>query len=373
MMRINGFARKTRRSTKGGSLPDKAAERSAMNSDRENHGEGLHPGANGNHGNGTTASDANKNVNRSEYRATSNGHSHENSSGNGSDNGVTRYLHDAIGRFVNSGDSAGVQHNSNGSHASVSTNGAQAVQTIFARALQSEQPANRRAIPLWKRTFDISCILLSLPIWLPLLLVVMLWIKLVSPGPIFYRQERIGYRRGRFRIFKFRTMHVNADTRTHEEYFAHLMRSDRPMTKLDAVDDSRLIRCGRLLRSSGLDELPQIFNILCGDMSLVGPRPCLPNEFERYEPWQQQRVNVAPGLTGYWQVNGKNKTTFSEMIAMDIFYSKNVSIGLDLGIILKTIPALLVQMLESRVGNGSDIAGIPGAQTQPSTGLAKKS
>jgi lipopolysaccharide/colanic/teichoic acid biosynthesis glycosyltransferase len=187
-----------------------------------------------------------------------------------------------------------------------------------------------------------------MPIWLPLLVLVMLWIKAVSPGPIFYRQERVGYRRSRFMIFKFRTMHANAETRSHEEYFAHLMRVDCPMTKLDAVDDSRLVRCGRLLRASGLDELPQIFNVLRGEMSLVGPRPCLPNEFEHYQPWHQRRVNAPPGLTGYWQVNGKNKTTFSQMIAMDILYTQKMSLWLDLTIMLRTIPALISQTIESR-------------------------
>jgi lipopolysaccharide/colanic/teichoic acid biosynthesis glycosyltransferase len=115
------------------------------------------------------------------------------------------------------------------------------------------------------------------------MVLVMGWIKIVSPGPIFYRQERVGFRRARFMIFKFRTMHANAETRTHEDYFAHLMRLDCPMTKLDLEGDSRLIACGRLLRASGLDELPQIFNVLRGDMSLVGPRPALPTEFQRYE------------------------------------------------------------------------------------------
>jgi lipopolysaccharide/colanic/teichoic acid biosynthesis glycosyltransferase len=126
------------------------------------------------------------------------------------------------------------------------------------------------------------------------------------------------------------------------------MEKDCPMTKLDAAGDPRLIAGGRFLRASGLDELPQIFNVLRGEMSLVGPRPCLPHEFERYGVWQRERVNAPPGLTGYWQVNGKNKTTFSEMIAMDIFYARNMSVWLDLKIILKTIPALIEQMLESR-------------------------
>jgi len=203
-------------------------------------------------------------------------------------------------------------------------------------------------VPRWKRILDVTCILLTLPCWLPLMILIMGSIRFTSPGPIFYRQERVGYRRNRFMIFKFRTMHVGAETRTHEEYFAHLMRVDCPMAKLDGKGDSRLIACGRFLRVSGLDELPQIFNVLRGEMSLVGPRPCLPDEFQRYEAWQQQRVNAPPGLTGYWQVNGKNKTTFKEMIAMDIFYARNMSVWLDLTIMLKTIPALIEQILESR-------------------------
>jgi lipopolysaccharide/colanic/teichoic acid biosynthesis glycosyltransferase len=97
-----------------------------------------------------------------------------------------------------------------------------------------------------------------------------------------------------------------------------------------------------------LDELPQIFNVIRGEMSLVGPRPCLPYEFQRYERWQQERVNAAPGLTGYWQVNGKNKTTFSEMIEMDIYYSRNMSLLLDLTIIFKTLPAITRQVLEAQ-------------------------
>jgi len=203
-------------------------------------------------------------------------------------------------------------------------------------------------IPRWKRILDLTCIFLTLPIWVPLMILLMLWIKSTSPGPVFYRQERVGYRRDRFMIFKFRTMKVNAETRTHEEYFASLMRLNCPMTKLDAEGDSRLIKGGRFLRVSGLDELPQIFNVLRREMNLVGPRPCLPHEFRAYKVWQQRRVNAPPGLTGYWQVNGKNKTTFNEMIAMDLFYANNMSLWLDLTILLKTIPALIGQTLESR-------------------------
>ena len=142
-------------------------------------------------------------------------------------------------------------------------------------------------------------------------------------------------------------MRVSAETQTHEQYFHELMKVDRPMTKLDAYGDPRLAPFGRLLRASGLDELPQIFNVVCGEMSLVGPRPCTPNEFAHYQPSQRKRVNGLPGLTGHWQVNGKNKTTFNEMIAMDLFYLENVSILLDLKIILKTGVVIAGQLLES--------------------------
>jgi lipopolysaccharide/colanic/teichoic acid biosynthesis glycosyltransferase len=203
-------------------------------------------------------------------------------------------------------------------------------------------------IPSWKRILDVTCILLTLPLWLPVVILIALWIKIVSPGPIFFRQERVGYRGNLFMILKFRTMKSNVETTSHERHLEQLMQADRPMTKLDASGDPRIVRGGRLLRATGLDELPQLWNVLQGEMSLVGPRPCTPNEFRRYQPWQQQRVNAAPGLTGYWQVNGKNKTTFTEMINLDIFYTKNMSLRLDLAIILRTVPAILGQLLEAR-------------------------
>src|SRR4030095_13183721 len=207
-------------------------------------------------------------------------------------------------------------------------------------------PAN--SVPGWKSVLDVVCFLLSLPVWLPLMILLMLVTRIVSPGPIFYRQKRVGLGGRHFFIWKLRTMKLSADTRTHERYFQELMRSNCPMTKLDAHGDPRLAPFGRILRACGLDELPQIFNVLCGEMSLVGPRPCLPNEFAGYEPWQRERMNGLPGLTGYWQVNGKNKTTFNEMIAMDLFYLKNMSIFLDLKIMLKTCSVIAEQLFESR-------------------------
>ncbi|OLB42997.1 MAG: hypothetical protein AUI00_04795 [Verrucomicrobia bacterium 13_2_20CM_2_54_15] len=210
----------------------------------------------------------------------------------------------------------------------------------------SDAPVPR--VPGWKSALDITCILLALPIWLPLMTLLMLVTRLASPGPIFYRQKRVGLGGKHFLIWKFRTMKVSAETQSHERYLEELIHVNCPMTKLDAYGDPRLAPFGRFLRASGLDELPQIFNVLCGEMSLVGPRPCTPNEFAHYELWQRERVNGLPGLTGYWQVNGKNKTTFNEMIVMDLFYLKNLSILLDLKIMLKTCTVIAAQLVESR-------------------------
>lgn len=209
-------------------------------------------------------------------------------------------------------------------------------------------PPSLCRVPGWKASLDLACILLLLPLWLPLMILLMVVTRIASPGPIFYRQKRVGLGGRHFSIWKFRTMRLSADTQTHERYFENLMRADCPMTKLDAYGDPRLAPFGRILRASGLDELPQIFNVLNGEMSMVGPRPCTPNEFAGYEPWQRQRVNCLPGLTGYWQVNGKNKTTFRQMIEMDLFYLRNVSIWLDLKIMLKTGTVMAGQTFESR-------------------------
>ena len=136
-------------------------------------------------------------------------------------------------------------------------------------------------------------------------------------------------------IVKFRTMKTEVETGAHERYLKQL-RLD-----LTAAIDPRLIPGGSFLRATGLDKVPQLLNILSGEMSLVGPRPCTPHEFARYKVWQQERVNAPPGVTGYWQVNGQSKTTFTEMLNMDIFYTKNMSIWLDLEIMLRTLPIMV--------------------------------
>ena len=200
----------------------------------------------------------------------------------------------------------------------------------------------------WKRNLDILLIILASPFLIPLALFIALVIRSVSNGPVLFRQERIGYMGGRFMCFKFRTMFVDADTKTHQGHLQHLMNSNRPMMKMDSRGDPRIIPFGLLLRASGLDELPQLINVLRGEMSLVGPRPCLPYEYDKYLPWQKERFGTVPGLTGLWQVSGKNKTTFVEMIQLDIKYAKNKSLWWDLKIIMLTIPALIIQMVETR-------------------------
>jgi lipopolysaccharide/colanic/teichoic acid biosynthesis glycosyltransferase len=194
---------------------------------------------------------------------------------------------------------------------------------------------------------DLGLIIVLLPIWLPVMVLIAIGIKLVSNGPVLFRQERIGRKGQIFHCLKFRSMRCDADVALHKEHLRQLMSSDTPMVKLDRKNDPRLIPWGRILRASGLDELPQLFNVLTGDMSLVGPRPCTPYEYEQYQAWHKERFEVYPGLTGLWQVTGKNKTTFDQMIRLDIWYGKNLSFRRDLGILLRTFWVVGAQIYES--------------------------
>jgi lipopolysaccharide/colanic/teichoic acid biosynthesis glycosyltransferase len=194
-------------------------------------------------------------------------------------------------------------------------------------------------LPIWKRSLDVCLALIALPCLLPIVAMIAVAIKLSSKGPVLFTQERVGIFGSRFLLYKFRTMRYGADTRVHEAHTAGLIAGDKPMTKLDAKDD-RLISCGRVLRLTGLDELPQLINVLRGEMSIVGPRPCLPSEYCRYSAHDLERFYTPPGITGLWQVSGKNRTTFSEMIDLDIRYVQRRSLWLDLKIIMKTIPAI---------------------------------
>ena len=202
-------------------------------------------------------------------------------------------------------------------------------------------------LPIWKRALDIAGASAAFPILAVCTLVVAIAIRLSSPGPIFFRQQRVGYKGRMFELYKFRTMHVGAETESHQLHFTELLRSHGPMHKLDGRNDPRLIPSGWVMRASGLDELPQILNVFRGEMSLVGPRPCLAYEYEQYTPEQRLRCNVVPGLTGLWQVSGKNRTTFETMIRLDIEYAARKSLWLDLRIIALTIPVLVRQVIDS--------------------------
>ena len=218
---------------------------------------------------------------------------------------------------------------------------------------------------------DIGAIILVLPVVLLLGLLIALVIRLVSAGPVLFRQERVGHLGRKFMLFKFRTMHVGSSAALHRGHLDELMTSNQPMVKMDLHGDHRIIPFGVLLRSSGLDELPQLLNVLRGDMSLVGPRPCMPYEKKLYLAWQKERFNCLPGLTGLWQVSGKNNTTFLEMVQMDIEYSRKKTLWLDLAIIIKTIPALLVQMWEVRQGRNKLAGLIPSGVAAPSRAIQK--
>ncbi len=198
-------------------------------------------------------------------------------------------------------------------------------------------------LPFWKRLMDIAGSLFGLILLLPILLPTAIFIKLSSPGPVFFKQKRVGRSGKLFTCYKFRTMKVNCSTSNHQQYLKQLINSDQAMKKLDD-QDKQIIFLGRFLRKASIDELPQLINVLKGDMSLIGPRPCLPYEAKEFLPWHTNRFNVTPGMTGLWQVNGKNQTTFKEMIRYDIAYANLCSLGLDIKILFKTFPAILNQI-----------------------------
>jgi exopolysaccharide biosynthesis polyprenyl glycosylphosphotransferase len=188
-----------------------------------------------------------------------------------------------------------------------------------------------------KRAIDVGLVLLTLPLWGALSLVIMLLIKLDSPGPVIFRQTRLG-RNGRpFVVLKFRTMVSNAE----ELKAALIAQNERQGAAFKIRNDPRTTRLGRWLRKTSLDELPQFWNVLRGEMSLVGPRPAVPEEVAQYEPWHRRRMEVLPGCTGLWQATGRSDTSFDEMVRLDIYYAEHWSVGMDLRIMLLTIPAVL--------------------------------
>ena len=194
-----------------------------------------------------------------------------------------------------------------------------------------------------KRTFDLISSALAITLLFPLWLLIAVLIKLDSKGAVFYTQERVGMDGRLFLLYKFRTMKAGADSQLHRDYQrafiagraeANLGNENKPAYKL--LSDPRITRVGYLLRRTSLDEVPQLLNVLLGDMSLVGPRPPIPYEVEAYELWHRKRLDMKPGLTGLWQVSGRNRLPFEEMVRLDVFYIENWSLLLDLKIILRT-------------------------------------
>lgn len=189
-----------------------------------------------------------------------------------------------------------------------------------------------------KRVIDFVVSALVLAVLFPVFLLVALTIKLDSPGPVFFIQERMGYNKRRFRMIKFRTMSADAEARIRE--FEHLNEQDGPVFKIR--QDPRMTRFGRLLRKLSIDELPQLINVLLGDMSLVGPRPLPMRDVLGLEvAWQKRRFSVKPGLTCLWQVSGRSNLSFEEWMQLDLEYIDRWSLGLDCRILLRTIPAIL--------------------------------
>jgi exopolysaccharide biosynthesis polyprenyl glycosylphosphotransferase len=201
---------------------------------------------------------------------------------------------------------------------------------------------------LVKRSSDLLIAFAATLVFLPLWLLITLLIKLDSRGPVLYQQERVGMDGRVFLFYKFRSMRPDADDATHREFQRRYIAGQpvvkpasdgRPVYKLQA--DPRVTRVGRWLRRLSLDELPQLLNVLRGDMSVVGPRPPIPYEVESYELWHRKRLDMKPGMTGLWQVSGRNRLPFDEMVRLDLFYIENWSLLLDLKIILKTLPVML--------------------------------
>jgi len=219
--------------------------------------------------------------------------------------------------------------------------GALPVVTLFREPLSQTARVAKRASDIF---VSAAALLVLAPLWL----LIAALVKLDSRGPVFYRQERVGMDGRLFLFLKFRTMRADSDDSQHREYQrryiagaadTNLGDTSRPVYKLRT--DPRVTRVGRVLRRLSLDELPQLLNVLRGEMSVVGPRPPIPYEVESYALWHRRRLDMKPGVTGLWQVSGRNRLSFDEMVRLDLYYIENWSLWLDLKIILRTLPVML--------------------------------
>ncbi|HET6456193.1 MAG TPA: sugar transferase [Armatimonadota bacterium] len=209
------------------------------------------------------------------------------------------------------------------------------------KAVEDAEPSVRPRLSSWqlavKRGADLAFSIAILPLAVPIGIISAAMIKLDSPGPVFFKQTRIGKDGRPFLIYKFRSMYVNADELVSK--LGHLNEAEGPIFKIKK--DPRITKVGAIWRKASLDELPQIINILKGDMSLVGPRPPLPREVEKYNACQRGRLAVKPGLTCLWQIQGRSSIPFEKWVELDLEYIRNQSLWLDVKILLKTIPAVL--------------------------------
>ncbi len=199
---------------------------------------------------------------------------------------------------------------------------------------------------VYKRVFDVVLTAVGIALLFIPFLIIALLIKLTSKGPIFYNHTRIGKDCKPFEFYKFRTMLVDSDDSVHREFVSDFIQADGQENRGEAVrkitNDPRVTRIGHILRKTSLDEMPQLFNVLRGDMSLVGPRPCMPYELDQYQEWHRRRLSVIPGCTGLWQVAGRSAVDFNDMVILDLFYIDNMSPLFDLRIILRTLPVMLL-------------------------------
>lgn len=210
---------------------------------------------------------------------------------------------------------------------------------------------NRRLLSAIKRAIDVFGSVLAVVLFAPIFLIIAATIKVTSKGPILFKQKRVGQYGKQFTFLKFRSMRVNNDASVHEEYVKKLIAGEAQRNPSNGdgegvyklTDDSRITKIGAFLRRTSLDEMPQFLNVLKGDMSLVGPRPAIPYEVAAYKTWHRRRIlDVKPGITGLWQVNGRNRVTFDEMVRLDLRYAKVWSPWMDIKILLLTPRAVFL-------------------------------
>lgn len=193
-----------------------------------------------------------------------------------------------------------------------------------------------------KRLIDVVLAVLFLAILSPLFFIISILIKITSKGPIFYKSRVVGKMEKEFVLYKFRTMKINQDSSFHNKFMYEMIKKKKKEGTLKIKDDKRITKIGKYFRKFSLDELPQLINILKGQMSLVGPRPCLPYEYSLYEDWHKKRFSVTPGITGLWQAFGRSSVNYDDIIIMDLYYIENISFWIDLKIFLKTIHTVLL-------------------------------